>query len=194
MTKAVFLSQDDLECLQAGRSLKLAGLKLAANILHAQMELVEKQIHAGNSESGEVNGTSQVKPSMLRTLAAAGITPLGLPAPESPKKRGRPKKSQGMKGYWANMTPKERRIEMRRRADVRKGLAKPKAAKAVAKEVKQPNHPRNAGHPKHKQWLAKTRRATRKYWDDLTPTVRDQHIQAALAGRRKKIPTVKVAS
>jgi hypothetical protein len=198
MTKPVLLSESDLECLQMGRSIKVAGMKLVVNMLQAQIELTEKQLHATGAEPPVIsegmhvaNGLSAIKPSMLRTLAEAGITPLGLPAPEIKvrKKRGlKPRQAAKiMKGYWAGMTPEQRSIEMQRRKDVT--LAK--RAGKVVKKLKQPNHPRNADHPKHKQWLAKVRKRSRETWANYSPTVREARINRALEGRGV-VPKVKL--
>jgi hypothetical protein len=182
------MTNEDLECLQLGRGVKLAGLKLAAGILQKQIKLMEGQL--GIPGIAPVNGP--IRPAMQRTLEAAGIAPPGLPAPK--KRRGRPPKifdtkvSKAAKGYWAKMTPAERSTEMKRRQ------AKWKAG-AMVKRTIQPNHPRNKDHPKHKQWLAKMKKAMRKSWDSLTPTVREERIKAALGGRgvkRKTAPTVKL--
>ena len=178
MTKPPDISDMDAECLRLGRGVLLTGLRHAVKILQAQIAQVEAGMYVPPPQIG--NGTRGIRPAMQRTLESAGIVAPGLPAPGR-KKRGKP--HGGIKGYWAKMTPAERSVEMKRR------LAKSSHA------AKQPNHPRNANHPKHKQWLAKMKKAMRKSWDGLTPTVREQRIAASLAGRgvkRKTAPTVKL--
>jgi hypothetical protein len=113
---------------------------------------------------------------MLRTLEKAGIELPQLPAPVKAKR------AKLMKGYWAKMTAAERSAEMARRKEV---TQEKRAAKPRVKLV-QPNHPRNAGHPKHEEWLAKTRRANRKSWASMTPEARKARIDAAQAGRGLK--------
>jgi hypothetical protein len=177
MTKSINLSASDLECLEIGRNVKLAGMRLAIGVLREQMELLERQAHPP-----AVNGT--IKPAMLRTLEKAGIELPQLPAP------AKAKRTKAAKGYWAKMTHAERSAEMRRRQAVAAGTepAKPrvKLAKPGKRKLIQPNHPRNPDHPKHAEWLAKTRRANRKSWASMTPEARKARIDAAQAGRRLK--------
>jgi hypothetical protein len=193
MTKPVLLSQGDLEDLQLGRSMRLAGMKHAVRILQSQIELTEKQLHAGDVLDVDVmsvsNGTEVIKASMVRTLAKAGIA---LPAPSAKRRVVKSKRDKrvggdGIKGYWAGMTEKERSAEMKRR------YAKRRVDRALKTATNQPNHPRNPGHPKHEEWLAKMRKAMRKTWKNLAPEERERRIGAALAGRgakRKQVPTV----
>ena len=110
MTKSE-LSANDLECLEIGRNVKLAGMRLAIGVLREQLELLEQQ-----QRPPSVNGA--IKPAMLRTLVKAGIE---LPVPKrqlpAPKRKKYKKKvvSSGIKNYWARMTPEERSTEMKRR-------------------------------------------------------------------------------
>lgn len=184
MTKPINLSANDLECLEIGRNVKLAGMRLAIGVLREQMELLERQAHPP-----AVNGT--IKPAMLRTLEKAGIELPQLPAPA---RRGRPPgKSRGMKGYWAKMTPEQRGAEMQRRKDVTAGVApardprtKPAQPEVPRVKLVQPNHPRNANHPKHAEWLAKMRKANKKSWAGLTPAERRARNATMLKGRGLK--------
>jgi hypothetical protein len=178
MTKSINLSANDLECLEIGRNVKLAGMRLAIGVLREQMEFLERQAHPP-----AVNGT--IKPAMLRTLERAGIELPQLPAP------AKAKRTKAAKGYWAKMTRAERSAEMRRRQAVAAGTesARPRVKLAQSgqpRKLVQPNHPRNTGHPKHEEWLAKTRRANRKSWASMTPEARKARIAAAQAGRGLK--------
>jgi hypothetical protein len=183
MTKPPDISDIDRECLRLGRGVLLTGLQHALQIIQTQIQMLETEAFVPASETA-------IRPAMARTLALIGAS--------EPPKRGRPPKvpatlsrvrsrsGKGIKAYWAAMTPEERSTEVKRR----KQLANPRG-----KPVAQPNHPRNKDHPKHKEWLATMKKAMRKSWGSLTPTVREEHIKAALAGRgvkRKQVPTVKL--
>jgi hypothetical protein len=190
MTKLTTLSESDYQCLQMGRSIMLVGMKRAQAILAEQINLTQQQLHSTEVElKTAVNGISELKPSMKRTmelvrLGTAAVEPAAEEAP--PVRRKYTKRSNsGIKGYWASMTAEERAAEMARRKAVTRGDEE-SAKKPAMKRLVQPNHPRNENHPKHKQWLAKMRRANRRSWDALTPLARQQRIGAALAGRKAK--------
>lgn len=153
MTKPPDISDMDAECLRLGRGVLLTGLRHAVKILQTQIAQVEAGMYVPPPQIG--NGARGIRPAMQRTLDLAGArlatdertSLLGPLLPRQPnKKRGstkRIKDGSGIKAFWAKMTPAERSAEMKRRM-VKSG-----------RTVKQPNHPRNKDHPKHKQWLAK---------------------------------------
>jgi len=88
-------------------------------------------------------------------------------------KRAETKKRPGpAAGYWAKMTPEERKAEMARRARVsakrgglmigRKGISvRAQAAKRAGASrggAASPNHPSNPNHPKHAAWSRKMKK------------------------------------
>lgn len=171
------LTENDLQCLKMGRAVMLTGLRLATDILAEQIAIVEGQLHAAN---GHDDG--KIKMSMQRTMAKIGHPLPELPAPE--KKRKYVRRAAG-NSYWDSMTPEERKAEMARRYQAR--------GKKKKRRLVQPNHPRNADHPKHAEWLVKMRAANRASWDRMTPAKRRARAQAAVTARvAKQKPKVKM--
>jgi hypothetical protein len=169
------LTENDLQCLKMGRAVMLTGLRLATDILAEQIAIVEGQLHA--AANGHDDG--KIKMSMQRTMAKIGHPLPELPAPVVKRKRA-------ASGYWAKMTPEERKAEMSRRYQMR-------GKKKSRKRLVQPNHPRNADHPKHAEWLVKMRVANRASWDRMTPAKRRARAQAAVTARvAKQKPKVKM--
>lgn len=182
MTKQSELSEADREYLRIGRAVVLQGMRQAASLLNAQIYSIEKDLFADQATPS--NGTVVIKPSMQRTLEKIGHT---LPAPAK-KKRQYVRRVAASKGYWESMTPEERKAEMARRYQAR--------GKKKKRHLVQPNHPRNADHPKHAEWLVKMRAANRASWDRLSPAKRKVRAAAAvnarLAKQAAKKPTVKM--
>ena len=169
--KQPILNDRDLKCLQMGRAMMLAGMRLAVDVLREQIDDLLLTVPPEN-------GNVIIKPSMQRTLAKIGAAP-----PEVKRNRG-----SGVKGYWARMTTEERSAEMARRYQVAHGK-KP----AKKRTLIQPNHPRNPNHPEHAEWKARVGKTSRGFWASLSPAKKKARLANMLAARQaKKLSTVKM--
>jgi hypothetical protein len=95
-----------------------------------------------------------------------------LQAGEVPKKVGRPRKVATGASGWSD-DPEERSREMKRRYEVRD---KKRAAQG---------NPRDKDHPNHAEWVAKTAKAHKRFWKNMTPAQRKARLAAMAAGQKR---------
>lgn len=137
---------------QMGIEATLPGLRLAVNHISDLLRSMEAAAGALSEAGG----------------AATGLKKRGRGewVDDSPEKRAAVRRGNAS-GYWAKMTPEERKAEMRRRAKVslKKGgkmvglKGKPNRGGAAS-----PNHPSNPKHPQHEAFREKMRQANKRRW------------------------------
>lgn len=123
-----------------------------------------------------------------------------------PTKRGRPlgsrnsdassrsmaaKLSRAARSSWADMTPEQRSVEMKRRQAVARGEAPSMRADGLTKPKLHPRDPRS---PEHGKWLETMRRTQKKRWKNMPPAERTAQLKkmaaasnAARAARAKTL-------
>src|SRR4030095_7113317 len=125
----------------------MPGLQYAIEILTEARDQIQARIHGAEEAVGSRRFDSE-PPEEVPAVALAPAT-----------------NGAGQKAYWARMTAKQRKAEMKRRGLLRN----------INKLKKKANHPRDVGHPKHKQWVKKVSEARRRQVDAMTPEERKAH-------------------
>jgi len=92
-------------------------------------------------------------------------------------------KPNGIAEYWASMTPKQRKAEMKRRGLVR-NLNKQKPAAKSAKPKR--NHPSDPNHPDHERYIKALRAGVRKRFKNMPASERKRLYTTHTKGKRGK--------
>lgn len=157
--------KDPLDRYRAfGIAATLPGLQYAAEVIQGALDELRAQLAA--MQNGDApKKQRRISPDGIAAIQAAQKRRWAKASGDDKRKGG-----AGVKAFWANMTPEQRSAEMRRRM-----------GKREVTEVKL--HPRDAAHPDHDDWLAKTKKAARKRWANMTPKQQKARLAKMAAGR-----------